>query len=427
MWPLIHYHKFLAKCIKKLKRNGVDVKHTVSPVAVFLREEVCAVSDHLAAVSLFDSEEWIACLPHFKGWILLSEEAQAGYRQFIAKLPLRSIQEPGDLNSPLLRSQIDANFLRTMVAQRAQMREKHVRHKKQLATPPKAPAVPRNDGQPPAYPRSTSTVPRHIHGIRRQRYYPWWNGSAWEHTPPPPGIYADNSSVQSGLSADSYHQPHYDYPTMYPMQPYLYGGIQPPVPPSSDNSSNGAETFNNNNMHGGMYEWPVDPGMYGYMHRPDAYYPPPSPGYYHPMPVSEEPQSPPSNDEPRNPVTSPYWAHLDQATLSMGLATPAKASPSTPRRNKSHHTQDDTDSQDTNAAQGPLVRQHYYGFAPPYAVDGYAPPSPATQFMMSPQTNFCYGYSPHRQRPRRKLSPLPREHSPSTVETTTTETESQVE
>ena len=67
LWPLIHYHKFLAKCIKKLKRNGVDVKMSVSPVAAFLREEVCAVSDHLAAVSLFDSEEWMSCLQYFSG------------------------------------------------------------------------------------------------------------------------------------------------------------------------------------------------------------------------------------------------------------------------------------------------------------------------------------------------------------------------
>lgn len=59
LWPLIHYHKFLAKCIKKLKRNHVDVKKSYSPVAAFLREEVCAVSDHLAAASKFTSEEWM--------------------------------------------------------------------------------------------------------------------------------------------------------------------------------------------------------------------------------------------------------------------------------------------------------------------------------------------------------------------------------
>lgn len=59
LWPLIHYHKFLAKCIKKLKRNNIDVKNSMNPVPAFLREEVCAVSDHLAAASKFTSEEWM--------------------------------------------------------------------------------------------------------------------------------------------------------------------------------------------------------------------------------------------------------------------------------------------------------------------------------------------------------------------------------
>jgi hypothetical protein len=59
LWPLIHYHKFLAKCIKKLKRNNIDVKTSMNPVPAFLREEVCAVSDHLAAASKFTSEDWM--------------------------------------------------------------------------------------------------------------------------------------------------------------------------------------------------------------------------------------------------------------------------------------------------------------------------------------------------------------------------------
>lgn len=59
LWPLIHYHKFLAKCIKKLKRNNIDVKTSMNPVPAFLREEVCAVSDHLAAASKFTSDDWM--------------------------------------------------------------------------------------------------------------------------------------------------------------------------------------------------------------------------------------------------------------------------------------------------------------------------------------------------------------------------------
>ena len=121
LWPLIHYHKFLAKCIKKLKRNGVDVKQSVSPIAVFLREEVCAVSDHLKDVSLFGSDQWIACLQHFHGWTQAESESQL--RAIVRTLKLRPVNEPGDVDSPLLRSQIDQQFLRTMEAARAQLRD----------------------------------------------------------------------------------------------------------------------------------------------------------------------------------------------------------------------------------------------------------------------------------------------------------------
>ena len=123
LWPLIHYHKFLAKCIKKLKRNGVDVKHSVSPVAVFLREEVCSVSDHLASVSLFGSEEWMDCLQHFDGWVDTSVQAEERLRQLVAALRLRPLQEQGDVESPLLRSQIDEHFLRSMAVARMELRE----------------------------------------------------------------------------------------------------------------------------------------------------------------------------------------------------------------------------------------------------------------------------------------------------------------
>lgn len=94
---------------------------SVSPVAAFLREEVCAVSDHLASVSLFDSEEWMACLAHFSGWTDTRPEAEANLRTLVSKLKLRPLAEYGDVESPLLRSQIDEQFLKTMAEQRQQM------------------------------------------------------------------------------------------------------------------------------------------------------------------------------------------------------------------------------------------------------------------------------------------------------------------
>jgi hypothetical protein len=104
-----------------LKRNAVDVKTSVSPVAVFLREEVCAVSDHLAAVSLFDSDEWTSCLQHFNGWTNSGKTSEIRLREFVASLRLRPLREPGDVDSQLLRSQIDEHFLRAMASARSQM------------------------------------------------------------------------------------------------------------------------------------------------------------------------------------------------------------------------------------------------------------------------------------------------------------------
>jgi hypothetical protein len=99
-----------------LKRNGIDVKVSVSPVGVFLREEVCAISDHLASVSLFSSEIWMECLEHFDGWADFHEETLL--RKIIRSLKLRPLDEPGDVDSPLLRSQIDEQFLRAMILAR---------------------------------------------------------------------------------------------------------------------------------------------------------------------------------------------------------------------------------------------------------------------------------------------------------------------
>ena len=48
---------------KKLKRNGI--KTSTSSVSLFLCREVCHVSDHLARMSNYDSEEWTAALVSF--------------------------------------------------------------------------------------------------------------------------------------------------------------------------------------------------------------------------------------------------------------------------------------------------------------------------------------------------------------------------
>jgi len=115
LWPLIHYHKFIAKCIKKLKRNGIDVKTSTSSVSLFLRREVCHVSDHLARMSKYDSEEWTAALCHFDGWTESSPEVNEAVCRIVSGQKLVGVRESADdACSSLLRSQIGDTVLKAM-------------------------------------------------------------------------------------------------------------------------------------------------------------------------------------------------------------------------------------------------------------------------------------------------------------------------
>eukprot|EP00522_Entomoneis_paludosa_P018722 CAMPEP_0172466854 /NCGR_PEP_ID=MMETSP1065-20121228/57262_1 /TAXON_ID=265537 /ORGANISM="Amphiprora paludosa, Strain CCMP125" /LENGTH=719 /DNA_ID=CAMNT_0013223795 /DNA_START=409 /DNA_END=2568 /DNA_ORIENTATION=- len=446
LWPFIHYHKFLAKCIKKLKRNGADVKHSVSPVAVFLREEVCAVSDHLAAVSLFGSDQWMECLQNFNGWT--DETAEDVLLRHIRQLKLRPLNEPGDVDSPLLRSQIDEHFLKAMAVQREQLRE--------IPTTIEAPK--KSKGQPPVYPRSSASaaavasaspqLPPSSSGVRRPRYpqqqqqqqYP--NGPQfWSSYEPQQQGYGDNSSVQSGISTESgFAQPYTEYapPPLHPQaqyQPYyapqMYGagGAHYQVDPHDMYHSMGPPPQHH---HPGWY----DPALAPYGVHPPPYFadvgapPPASPHEPRSGTDKEEKEdhtsdaTPHFKNSPQHQGYSPVWSHLvDGATQS--LATPAKSSPSTP--NRSSHPPGIVDPQmmtmeeavaDGHAAAQPLLLRGYYGSAYGHygARDGYAPPSPATQFMMPPTQNnsFYYGgypsYSPGRNRrssPKKGEMPTP--------------------
>jgi hypothetical protein len=418
LWPLIHYHKFLAKCIKKLKRNSVDVKTSVSPVAVFLREEVCAVSDHLANVSLFDSDEWMACLDHFDGWTESSEIAKKKSREMVSTLKLRPLLEPGDVDSPLLRSQIDEQYLRAMATARAQLmgteipqddppskdsmrrRSSHTKFKSpsfeslsintataSLDHPITSPAYKGQHGS-----LSTPNVPlRHWHGYCHPPS--WWQGG-WHH----PGYpYTDDASVQSALSGDTsishnyahgYHHgsvPHYTpfYPAMMYQYPHMMHGHQYELGAIPDGSVyTTGEMFNPQHL------------------TPGSWLGHPNSGY--PMPVSKvpetpsgipatpsrnttevkdhanhassddqyDPQSTPYKYSPAHAAMSPYWAHLqDQATLSMmGLATPqAVTDPVTTHHGPCDSVLDnergsDDDMKHALNAQPLLLRQQYYGY-----------------------------------------------------------------
>lgn len=145
---------------------------------------------------------------------------------------------------------------------------------------------------------------------------------------------------------------------------------------------------------------------------------------YPPNPRYAKPPTPAAHaDGDRTPYKynpgSPYWGHLDHTTLAMmGIGTPqGMTEPQTPSRGlhsspESHAAArgEDTTTASVNA-QPLLLRQYpsygYYGNR-----EGYGPPSPATQFMMSPQGNFGYAYgsysglSPNRITSSSQTSPL---------------------
>jgi hypothetical protein len=431
----------LARCIKKLKRNGVDVKTSVSPVAAFLREEVCAVSDHLAGISLFDSDEWMNCLQHFNGWADSDEKAEARLRELVATQKLRPLDEPGDVDSPLLRSQIDEQFLRAMSSSRAQMAgaglQQEGRKSKEGQNSSNndvdrqsidAIASKASRGHPPSYPRATNAspaayhVPQHIAGnspaaggVRRPRWgYPsqhagqWW-GNGWNQQGPFP--YGDDMSVHSGLSGDSYSQHHYDMnafqqgmghpqyypPMMYPQHQMAAGqaaGIFDPnmVDPSMYSMG---EQFSQEQMAppgwGGhpmgdpwmAYGMPPASDASAYNMPPPSGTPgaPPSPHHMHAYhaPPMEHPTDTVAGDQtpykynPSQVPISPYWGHLDHATLAMmGIASPqGNPAPQTPRRDASGMAGGAAEHQDESKeeaiagamnAQPLLLRQQYHGY-----------------------------------------------------------------
>ncbi|OEU21457.1 hypothetical protein FRACYDRAFT_235083 [Fragilariopsis cylindrus CCMP1102] len=138
LWNLVHYHKFMKKCIKKLKKNhfrnenddggsgcGIICLNNDNNSSVFnlLYDEVQAVSDHLAIVSLYDSDTWMDCLDHFDGWTNESSEQVLNHtRQIIRNLKLTTslgeIDFGVDIDSGstlLVRSQIDEQYLSALI------------------------------------------------------------------------------------------------------------------------------------------------------------------------------------------------------------------------------------------------------------------------------------------------------------------------
>ncbi len=438
------------------------MKSSFSPVSVYLREEVCAVSDHLASVSLFDSDEWMDCLQHFDGWVESSEEAAKHCRKLVATLRLRSLHEPRDVDSALLRSQIDEQYLRAIVNARAQLTGNETSKDEKKTTKEPMRRRERNHTGSSKSSLSISSVdaeaprPRHISthnakgrgpsaGLPRnwQGYNPhqgWWQNGWQQHHPS--YHYGDDASVHSTLSCDtSYshgylntfnhgavpHHPPYYNSMMYGQHHGIHGGphgaypsaavpANPPIYPGDAYDP----------QHMDPAGWMRHPSM-GHYHSTESPVVPGTPGGpaesedtsvaadHNPPVLPDGPQNPdesfdthrtPYKPNPNHVPMSPYWGHLqDHATLSMmGLSSPPGSIPPTPHRSvEPSANQEDMSTADIKNnvnAQPLLLRQQYYGYG--YGSrEGYAPPSPATQFMMSPQASFAYnygyGFSPSRR------------------------------
>lgn len=441
LWPLIHYHKFLAKCIKKLKRNNVDVKTSLSPVSAFLREEVCAVSDHLASVSKFDSEEWMDGLQNFHGWTSANPEKEQLLREIINTLPMRTIIEPKDVDSPLLRDQIDQSFLKAMAAEKSQLASGADAYQRETygenSAPNRRPSYSHEDtkrnptkpGSRPPRPnlrggRNSNRVPngrKNFGGRQSRRQQPRNGYMGMNHMVPQQmhhGMYY-GGPYQGGQMSGHYMPPH-------PENEYYYGGwVQQPLPNVAeyDNTNYGGGEFSNaeqyyaphhngnmhsnGNMHpnGNWSQCPPTTDQEGAasvcsdrqanddasQYSDQGMCEPESvslsfigPKVSNPVVTCKTPsKQTPLKERTNSSITpgppSPYWGHLTGLAMS-GLATPVDG-----RLSHSPHYgfEHSGPSHGNNAHVKPLLINNYSHIRQP----GHVPPSPATQFLMSPQAN----------------------------------------
>lgn len=434
MWPLIHYHKFLAKCIKKLKRNQVDVKTSLSPVSAFLREEVCAVSDHLASVSKFTSEDWMDALPNFNGWIDSSGENEKVLKDLVKMLPMRRLDDTKEcVETPAFRKLIDDSFHKAMDNNREQMllgqEEYEQRNDKSY---PGGQAGQRR--VPAGFSGKANRPPRHGSrvGTRPPRNSNRNNNNAnrprRQHNNAYPGMHHPmmnpmNMSMQSIYSYDPYqqgnHSAHYMPP--HPENDYYYGQANTswmPMPhgPDYENPnfsyldqsmvSTDMQYYQANNGHPATGNWVGVPphgsdasasicveDLSQCSEQPSQICAPEgvSLSFLGPKNGTGENCKTPSknrNTGMHAAPPSPYWGHLNMATLAMsGLASPGGRHPPSPQ----HFVYDHNDSGHGNGhvygngqLKPPLINNYNVGYQ---GVPGMVPPSPATQFMMSSQVN----------------------------------------
>ena len=392
LWPLIHYHKFLAKCIKKLKRNGVDVKTSLSPVSCFLREEVCAVSDHLAATSRFTSEDWMEGLEEFNGWTGQDEESVVHLRSLVTQLPMRLLAEQSVIESALLKSQIDASFLKAMASAKAQMdagnqlRQSTNRENTKSSRPLQADYSSIHSSSTPV---SVSMRSNKIKASRPNHSTFGDEMSIMSHVqvpfPVPPYYDANQYPQVSG----QWMHPQQNYNGEYPVDTVGYNGWVHPSSPEMLHPWN----------HGNLPYYPSAP-------MADWVYPDMNQNLYHfaneqdfrmnvdndvvnNMAVMTPMKTKGDKTLSGNVPASPYWCPLDLSNLA------ALSTPDNRRYNSTspYESNDLVDGGQTTGSKSRTKKNGRYNFkhAKPlifntsqsYHYHGGIPPSPATQFQMS--------------------------------------------
>ena len=425
------------------------MKTSLSPVSAFLREEVCSVSDHLAGVSKFVSDQWMDALPRFHGWTDTDSDTENVLRDIVKRLPMRNLGEPKDVESPLLRSQIDQSFLRAMAAAKEQMssggEEHHYSEKsygeKQYTSGPlpnqrrlvgvdslrhsstKGNRPPRPSGRGGPRPPKGSSGRNNTGTGTTQRRYPN-NGYHNNGYPGPNNGYPGMNSMMAPQMNMPMHQNMYQYDPYqaanqsahymppHPEDEYYYGHGGGWVPgPEYDNPNNYSYLDQSMVSQDMQYYQASD----GSVHQ----------GNWHPYMASGQdvsvcsnqgedvsqcsdqvsqigvpegvslsfigPNVTPSKDR-RGGVTSapqsPCWAHLHTLAMS-GLVSPNGRQPPSYYENGHPHG---------NGQLKPLMINNFNNG---HGMSAHVPPSPATQFLMSPQTNsqahayFAHGNPPH--------------------------------
>ena len=225
----------------------------------------------------------------------------------------------------------------------------------------------------------------------------WW-GNAWA---PHFAVCDENTSVHSALSGDSYmlgYPPSCYDPNLHGMYPMPFYHPQAPEHPTAESYPASAAYYPQNfdPYSNPEHALAAYSGWYG--QDPNALYGgapatpsvPSSPQHTTDGGASGEQNTPYNVDYSQGNMPQ-FWGpmdyHMHQTLTHAGIMTPQKGpAPSTPHRTKNG---DESKIETSEIEAQPLLlthNAHYQAYGQMYG-EAYMPPSPATQFMMSPQAN----------------------------------------